>query len=58
VGAGGHDPTMQLTPAERAEWDAVIDAEVSKAPPLTPEQIARLSVLFDYQDGDHDPRPR
>jgi F0F1-type ATP synthase delta subunit len=42
---------MILPPAEQAEWDAVIDAEVAAAPPLSPEQIARLTALFDYQLG-------
>ena len=40
-----------LTDAEQAEWDAVVDAEVAAAPTLRPEQISRLSALFDYQAG-------
>ena len=38
--------------AERAAWDAYIRKVVAKAPPLTAEQIAALSALFDYQGGD------
>jgi hypothetical protein len=33
--------------AEQAEYEAVIDAEVEAAPPLRPEQVAKLCVLFD-----------
>lgn len=33
-------------------WEAIVDAEVAAAPPLRPEQIARLSALFDCQPGD------
>jgi hypothetical protein len=32
----------------RTEWDAVIDAEVENAPPLTAAQAAALTVLFDW----------
>jgi hypothetical protein len=38
-----------------AERDAYIDAVVEAAPPLRPEQVAKLSALFDWQperDGD------
>jgi hypothetical protein len=41
--------SRELTAAEQAEWDAVVDAEVAAAPALRPDQITRLSALFDYQ---------
>jgi hypothetical protein len=37
-----------MNAAKQAEYDALIDAEVEAAPPLRPEQIARLSALFDW----------
>jgi excisionase family DNA binding protein len=35
--------------AERAAWDAYVRKVVANAPPLTPEQIAALSALFDWE---------
>ena len=32
-----------------AERDAYIDAVMAAAPPLRPDQIARLGALFDWQ---------
>lgn len=37
-----------LTPAQQAEWDACVQADIDAMPPLRPEQISRLSALFDY----------
>jgi hypothetical protein len=32
-----------------ADYDALIQAEVDAMPPPTPEQVAALTALFDYQ---------
>lgn len=37
-----------MTPDEEAEWDAAVNAEVESWPQLRPEQISRLSALFDH----------
>jgi excisionase family DNA binding protein len=45
------------TPAaavERHEWDTYIRKAVAAAPPLTPEQIAALSALTDWQPASDD----
>ncbi len=42
----------KATAAEQSEYDAVIDAEVDAAPLLRPEQVARLSALFDWPGTD------
>ena len=42
--------SREMTTTEQAEWDERIDAEVAAAPPLRPDQIAKLSALFDYED--------
>ncbi len=42
----------KTTAAEQSEYEALIDAEVDAAPPLSPEQIARLSALFDWPGTD------
>lgn len=35
--------------AERDDWDAHIRKVVAKAPPFTPEQVAALSALLDWE---------
>jgi hypothetical protein len=34
------------------QYDAYIEATVANMPPLRPEQITRLAVLFDYERGE------
>ena len=46
------DGETPASAAERAAWDAYVRKVVAAAPPLTPEQIAALSALFDWQPGE------
>ena len=45
------DGETPASTAERTDWDAYIRKVVAEAPPLTPEQIAALSALFDWEPG-------
>jgi excisionase family DNA binding protein len=43
------DGETAASTAERTDWDSYVRKVVAEAPPLTPEQIAALSALLDWQ---------
>ena len=45
------DGETPASTAERNDWDTYVRKVVDEAPPLTPEQIAALSSLLDWQPG-------